>query len=148
MSDSGLACVGGTKDLTQKAYRSKMCTLNNCICRKEWLDSGWICGVVWKRKGDRMWKQGDCVKFKDPTRVWSEKVGVSGSYLVMHEGWHNKQTYVVHAVNRTKVFTQVLVVDNRFGSGWVNVWRSTKGVGVVWATKVAVCQSRMQAPGV
>ena len=103
--------------------------------------------MVWKRKGDRMWKPGDCVKFKDPTRVWSEKVGVPGSYLVMHEGWHNNQMYFVHAVNRTKRFTQVLVVDDRFGSGWVNVWKSTKGAGVVWATRVVVGQSRMQAPG-
>ena len=112
-----------------------MCSYTICLCEKVWLDRGWICPVL--RKNDPQVQVGEKIKFRRPSRVWSGRHGEKDSRLLGGHGWHKNKIYEILAINRTTVFTQVLVYDDEVGVGWVNVWRKYRsGSTAVWADKI------------
>ena len=110
-----------------------MCSLNACQCLSDWVDRGWICPAIWDRKDDPKIQKGNILKFKRCSRIWSGKHGEPGSRLIRGHGWHGGRSYEVLEINRTHMFTQVLVCDDDLGFGWVNIWKRCRTGNVVWA---------------
>ena len=117
-----------------------MCSYTHCECNKAWIARGWICPVF--RKNDPQIQVREKLKFRGPSRIWSGRHGEEGSRLLGGHGWHKNKVYEILAINRTVVFTQVMVYDDDVGVGWVNVWRTYRSGNIaVWADKIAEDQS-------